>query len=86
MAFYIVENEEASINNWGCYWIVKANNAKEAIDKVYKDENDCRTWENPNPTNADYRRTAKITGIQKNKLYAYAAEEAVKDVNTYRIK
>lgn len=38
MAFYLVENDDAGINNWGCYWLVEANNKKEAIDKVYNEE------------------------------------------------
>lgn len=36
--YYLVENDDAPINNWGCYWVVKASNKKEAIDKVYKRE------------------------------------------------
>ena len=34
---YLVENEEAVINIYAKYWIVKANSAPEAIDKVYRD-------------------------------------------------
>ncbi len=37
--YYLVENEDAPINNWGCYWVVKASSKKEAIDKVYKEAN-----------------------------------------------
>ena len=59
--YYIVENEEAPINNWGCYWVVKAPSKKEAIDKVYNDE---AKWMEP-----------KKSGILKIKLEAFEINE-----------
>ena len=62
---YVVENEEASINDWGCYWVVEAANAKEAIDKVYEHEVEMMP--------------PKESGILKLKLYAYRADKAMRD-------
>ena len=72
MAVYLVENEDAPINSWGCYWLVKADSAKEAIDNVYFEENyyyvdNC---DNRRPSNVDLARAARETGIMKRKLTA----------------
>ena len=62
---YIVENEDAPINYWGCYWVVEAANAKEAVNKVYRDE--ARAM------------PPKESGILKRKLFAYRADKAMCD-------
>lgn len=73
MALYLVENEEAVINKWGCYWIVKADNAKEAIDYVYRYEN---LYDSDSPvTLSAIRKAAKETGIMKRKLSAVKIDE-----------
>lgn len=62
---YIVENEEAPINNWGCYWIVEAKTAKEAVSKVHEHEAKLMP--------------PKDSGILKRKLFAYRADKALSD-------
>lgn len=70
MAFYLVENEDAPINNWGCYWIVEADNAKEAIHKAYCEGN--QFYGN------SLKSAARETGILKRKLSATRVDELVK--------
>lgn len=73
MALYLVENEEALINSWGCYWIVKADNVKEAIDYVYRYEN-LHDLDIPVMLST-VRKAAKETGIMKRKLSAVKIDE-----------
>lgn len=76
MAFYLVENDDACINNWGSYWIVEADNAKEAIHRAYVDGNELYAIGYGQKVLA---RGAKETGIFKRKLTAYRIDELVKN-------
>lgn len=81
MAIYLVINEEASINNWGCYWLVNARSSKEAVDRVYCEENGLVIGDGGflaagHTTDRKYlARAARETGILKRKLTATKVDE-----------
>lgn len=68
---YLVENDDAFINNWGCYWLVEANNAKQAVTIVYEDE--------------ALNMPPKVSGIYKKNLHAYKVSKLLKGCPTYMI-
>lgn len=71
MSIYLVENDDAWINNWGCYWLVEASNAKEAIHKAYAEGNQFY---------GDTLRSAAMeTGIFKRKLTATRVDKLLKN-------
>lgn len=93
MAIYLVENEEANINNWGCYWLVKASSKKEAVDRVYCEENGFVIGEGGllaagYTTDRKYiAKAARYSGILKRKLSAVKVDERLFcGDNTYMIK
>lgn len=79
MRLYLVENEDAPINNWGSYWIVKANTKREAIDKAYRNGNEFIALRNS-------RRTAKESGILKRKLIATCIDELLATEDAYMVE
>ena len=93
MAIYLVENEDAPINNFCCYWLVRANTAKEAVDRVYLEENRERAdqdaiWsEDPVVIKRAIAAAARWSGILKRKLTAVKVDDKLfcGDCNTYMI-
>lgn len=80
MKFYYVENEDAVICLYGAYWIVRANTAKEAIDKVFRDSNEAYV-KSENPSVGEWRKASNFTGIKKCKLTAIPLAVFINDSN-----
>ena len=73
MRLYLVENDDAPINNYAKYWIVKANSAPEAVDKAYREAIE------------DFGK-ARLSGMYKYKLTATRInDEMLADNGVYMI-